>query len=132
MLSEAYQGEATKKSSVFEWHKWFKESSHAEITYEDKAHHFLQCNGTVHFEFIPQGQKVNQAYYVEKVKQLCEDVHRKRPEHCSNDWILHHDSAPTHKALSVKKFLSKNPLLQWNSHPISLIRLWMTSGCFQK
>jgi hypothetical protein len=25
MLSKAYGGEIMKKSSVFEWHKWFKE-----------------------------------------------------------------------------------------------------------
>jgi hypothetical protein len=42
MISEAYGVEATKKSSVFEWHKWFKESWHVEITNEDNAHHFLR------------------------------------------------------------------------------------------
>jgi hypothetical protein len=30
----------------------------------------------VHFEFIPQCQTVNQAYYVEMLKQLHEAVHR--------------------------------------------------------
>jgi hypothetical protein len=41
MFFMAYEGEAMKKSSVFEWHKWFKESLHIEITNEDSAHHFL-------------------------------------------------------------------------------------------
>jgi hypothetical protein len=41
MLSEAYQRGAMKKYGVFEWHKWFKESLHVEITNEDNAHHFL-------------------------------------------------------------------------------------------
>jgi hypothetical protein len=56
MLSEAYGGEAMKISSVLEWHKWFKENSHVKITNKDNVHHFLQYQGYVHFEFIPQGQ----------------------------------------------------------------------------
>jgi hypothetical protein len=36
--------------------------------------------GTVHFEFIPQDQTVNQAYYMEILKQMLEALHRKRPE----------------------------------------------------
>ena len=32
---------------------------------------------------------------------------RKRPElFASNSWILHHDNAPAHTALSVKEFLA--------------------------
>jgi hypothetical protein len=42
MLSKVYGREAMKKSSVFEWHKWFKESSRIEITNEDNPHHFLR------------------------------------------------------------------------------------------
>jgi hypothetical protein len=37
----------------------------------------LDIKGTVHFEFIPQGPTVNQAYYVEMWKRLREVVHRK-------------------------------------------------------
>jgi hypothetical protein len=40
-LSKAYGGEAMNKSSVFEWHQLFKESSHVKTTNEDNAQHFL-------------------------------------------------------------------------------------------
>jgi hypothetical protein len=43
--SKAYGGKAMKKSSVFIWYKWFKESLHVEITDEDSAHHILQYQG---------------------------------------------------------------------------------------
>jgi hypothetical protein len=77
---------------------------------------FFDIKGIVRFEFIPQGQTVNQAYYAEIVKRLCEAVHRKRLQLWSNNWILHHDNAPAHKALS-SSFWPKIPLLKWKTHP---------------
>jgi hypothetical protein len=47
-----------------------QESSHVKITNEDNIKSF------VHFEFIPQGQTYNQAYYVEILKRLDEAVYR--------------------------------------------------------
>jgi hypothetical protein len=68
---------------------------------------FFNIKGTVHFEFIPQGQTSGQAYYVKILKWLHEAVYRKRPELWPSDGILHHDNAPAHKALS-NSFWSKN------------------------
>jgi hypothetical protein len=65
---------------------------------------FFYIMGIVHFEFVPQGQTVNQNNYVEILKLLREAVLRKRPELWSNDWVFDHDNAPAHKALSVKQF----------------------------
>jgi hypothetical protein len=41
---------------------------------------FFDVKGTVLYEFIPQGETVNQAYHVETLKRLREAVSRKRPE----------------------------------------------------
>jgi hypothetical protein len=41
---------------------------------------FFGIKGPVHVEFIPQGQTVSQAYYVQIVKLLPEAVRRKWPE----------------------------------------------------
>jgi hypothetical protein len=46
---------------------------------------FFDVKGIVHFEFIPQGQTVNEAYYVNIVKGLCEAVCGKRPQLWLND-----------------------------------------------
>ena len=67
----------------------------------------LDIRGIVHYEFVPNGQTVNQVYYLEVLKRLREKVRRKRPElFADNSWILHHDNAPVHTALSVREFLA--------------------------
>ena len=67
----------------------------------------LDIRGVVHYEFVPTGQTVNQVYYLEVLKRLREKVRRKRPGlFVSISWILHHDNAPAHTALSVREFLA--------------------------
>ena len=42
---------------------------------------------------------------------LREKVKRKRPDlFASNSWILHHDNAPAHTALSVREFLASKQI----------------------
>jgi hypothetical protein len=61
---------------------------------------------------MPEGQTVNQVYYKEILTALHERVKRKRPEMWKNSsWILHHDNAPAHNALSVTTFLAKDKIL---------------------
>jgi hypothetical protein len=78
---------------------------------------FFDIKGGVHFEFIPQGQTVNQAYYVGILKQLHEAVYRKRPELGPNSWILHNDSTPTHKVLPIKQFLAQKSITEMEHPP---------------
>jgi len=77
MLSEFYEGEAMKKSGAFEWHKRFKCVRMSKPHMKTMLITFFDIKGIVHFEFIPQGQTVNQAYYLELLKRLREAVHRK-------------------------------------------------------
>jgi hypothetical protein len=102
----AYDGEAMKKSSVFEQHKWFKEGS--EKVEEDEGSGCPRSQRTnanaekvqklVHFN---RHLSINQAYYVKMLMWLREAVHRKRHELWPNDWILH-DNASAHKMLSAE------------------------------
>jgi len=68
---------------------------------------FFDIRGIVHYECAPTGQTVNQVYYLEVLERLREKVRRKRHElFASNPWILQHDNAPAHMALSVREFLA--------------------------
>jgi transposase len=69
--------------------------------------------------FISRGQTVNRSYYVEILMRSREAVRRKRPELWSNDWILHHDNAPAHKAFSVKQFLAQKSITRMEHSPCS-------------
>jgi len=40
---------------------------------------FFDIRGIVHYEFVPNGQTVNQVYYLEVLERLREKVRRKRP-----------------------------------------------------
>jgi hypothetical protein len=56
---------------------------------------FFDCEGIV-----------RQNHYLEVLKRLREQVRRKCPERWRNqDWLLHHNNAPAHAALSVQRFL---------------------------
>lgn len=70
---------------------------------------FFDHRGVVHSEFLPTGQTVNKEYYLGVMRRLREAVRQKRPELWrDNSWILHHDNAPSHTALILREFLSKN------------------------
>jgi len=69
---------------------------------------FLYSQG-VQKEFVPQGQTVNKQYYREVLERLRKRVHRVRPE-IADIWMLHHDNAPCHTAISVNEFLTKKSI----------------------
>jgi hypothetical protein len=91
------------------------------------AHHLFDIKDILHYQFIPQGQTVNQAYYMEIPKWLQEVVRRKKPELWPNDWILHHQNASTHKVLS-SNIWPITQLLKLSTHSIlflSIPLIWL-------
>jgi len=76
---------------------------------------FFAFEGIVLFEFIPQGQTVNQAYFVEVSKRLHEAVHREGPELCPKHWILQ----LTRRSLP-KQFVAQKSISEKQHPPSSL------------
>ena len=70
---------------------------------------FFDQKGIVHKEFVPPGQTVNNAFYIEVLKGLRDNVQRKRPDQWRNNtWLLHHDIEPAHAALLTWRILTTN------------------------
>jgi hypothetical protein len=74
-----------KKASGFGWHKQVKESLHVKSQMKTMFVNFSDIRGIIHFKFMLQGQTVDQAYYVEILKQLHEAVCRRMPEFWPSD-----------------------------------------------
>ncbi|EFN68500.1 Histone-lysine N-methyltransferase SETMAR, partial [Camponotus floridanus] len=81
---------------------------------------FFDIRGVVYIHWVPEGQTVNQHYYIEILSTLRERVRRRRPELWKNNsWMLHQDNAPSHSALSVKSFFAKHKITVLDHPPYS-------------
>jgi len=77
---------------------------------------FFDMEGIIHYEYVPQGQTVNQQFYLQLLKRLRLAVSRKRSQkRAESAWVLHHDSAPAHTAHSIQVFLASHdiPVVQF-------------------
>ena len=70
---------------------------------------FFGSLGIVHKEFVPPGQTVNQTFYQEVLERLRKRVALVRPG-IARTWILHHDNAPCHTAVSINEFLAEKSI----------------------
>jgi hypothetical protein len=68
---------------------------------------FFDAKGVVHKEFVPQGQTVNAAYYMDVLERLRKRVIRVR-KNIAATFVLHLDNAPSHTSLRVREFLAKH------------------------
>ena len=74
---------------------------------------FFDSEGIVHHEYAPDGQTINEEFYLEVLQCLRESVHRKWPEKWQDgSWILHHDDVPAHTSRLVQQFLAKHSTTQ--------------------
>jgi hypothetical protein len=76
--------------------------------------------GMIHKEYVPEGQIVNSAFYVEVIGRLSKRISRARPQfQAEGSWFLLHDNAPSHSALVVKSFLAKHSVVEISHPPYS-------------
>ena len=81
---------------------------------------FFDMEGIVHYEYVPQGQTVNQQFYLQVLKRLRLAVSRKMPQkQPAGAWALHHDNAPAHTAHSIQVFLASHDILVVQQTPYS-------------
>jgi hypothetical protein len=96
----AYGGQAMKKSSIFGWHKWFKECCE-NIEENERNDYPIFCRTDENVKklrnLVHSGRRVSVSTMAVQLNLGKETV--KKPELWPNDWILHHDNVPVHKVL---------------------------------
>jgi hypothetical protein len=81
---------------------------------------FLDIQGIVHKEFVPEGQTVHSACYWH-LWWLCENVQRLRTElWWQKNWMLCQDNALSHTSFSPGNFWTKTTQLSSPTHPTFL------------
>jgi len=70
---------------------------------------FFDSQAIIHKEFVPPGQTVNQTFYREVLERLRKRMARVQPGIAST-WILHHDNAPCHTAVSIIEFVAEKSI----------------------
>ena len=99
----------TKRQSE-EWHT--KSSSHPKKARMSRSRVkttiivIFDSRGIVHKEFVPRGQTVNHGFYKDVLERLRKWVQRDRRD-IADDWVLQHNNALAHTALSIREFLVK-------------------------
>ncbi len=78
---------------------------------------FFDSKGVIHHEYVPEGQTVNAAFYIQVLDCLCKRIARVRPEMWRDrKFFLLHNKARPHTAVIVQQFLTKKGKAQL-SHP---------------
>jgi hypothetical protein len=109
-MIQAFGETALSKSKTFEWY-FRKKARQVQSNVKTMLIAFFDAEGLVHHKFLPQCQTMNQTVYITVLQRLRDTVRRKWPHKWSSGtWLLHHDNAPCHVALSVREFLAKHSI----------------------
>ena len=74
----------------------------------------------LHHEFVYRGQTVDQQFYKKVLTRLVNKISQEqRDSWAGKTWILHHDNAPAHTALSVKYLLVSKEITTLDHSPYS-------------
>ncbi|UYV70546.1 K02A2.6-like [Cordylochernes scorpioides] len=68
---------------------------------------FFDIRGIIHCKFVPQGQAVNLAFYLEVLRRLKRRIARVRTD-IKDTVNLHHDNATSHTAFIITNFLARS------------------------
>jgi hypothetical protein len=94
-----------------------QENSLAKVQDQNHVDHIFGKQGVIDKEFVPEGQTVNSAFYVEDIGRLLKRISRVRPQFLvEGTWFCWHDNDPSHSELVVKIFLAKHGDVEI-SHP---------------
>jgi len=118
-LTEAYGDATLLRTMVFKWHKAFKEGRE-NVEDDPRSGRPNSSTNDQNVEVVPAvmaqdrrlsvrmiaQETVNHAFYKDILERLRKRVQRVRRD-IADEWVLHHDNAPAHTALSIREFLAK-------------------------
>ena len=81
---------------------------------------FIDWQGVIHKEFVPEGETINAVYYKGVMERLLNRIWRVRPGMCeSGDWFLLHDNTLCHNMTIIKQFLAQWKVTDLDHPPYS-------------
>ncbi|PNF28730.1 hypothetical protein B7P43_G07777 [Cryptotermes secundus] len=114
MLQQVFNDDALGKSQVYEWFSRFKSGNMSRpgrpsTGRNDENIAKIKCAiDEVHRKTIDQLSEETNISWSTVQRILTEGLHMRR---VNGNWLLHHDNAPAHTALTVRQFLTSNNMV---------------------
>ena len=119
-LSSTWKPSARAVNGSLRPHRGRKKSRQSKSKVKVMLFTFCDVRGIVHSEFLPQGQTISQQVCKEILRLLLRSVREKRRElRQDKSWLLHHDNASAHNALSIRQFLAEKNITVLEKPPCS-------------